>query len=190
MHGTSPGARASCTGGRGQFVIDCFASTTARLPGAPSLAAGVATFTRVCGYDRPGPYIVTVEQNGSRVELNLDSQVIGIDHQGLTSAARPEGAFCCTRVACEQLDEPGGGGDVGEAHHLETILRQRARLTLAADERDGVGGAHVLAETVVAGKIPIRLERMGRMAQLGEAEEALHELERALLVVCAELAAL
>lgn len=40
----------------------------------PSVAAGVASFTRVCSYDRPGSYVVTVEQNGSRVQATSPDQ--------------------------------------------------------------------------------------------------------------------
>lgn len=40
----------------------------------PSVASGVASFTRVCSYDRPGSYVVTVEQNGRRIEAPSPDQ--------------------------------------------------------------------------------------------------------------------
>jgi hypothetical protein len=40
----------------------------------PSVAAGAASFTRVCSYDRPGSYVVTVEQHGSRVQATSPDQ--------------------------------------------------------------------------------------------------------------------
>jgi hypothetical protein len=58
----------------------------------PSWAAGVATFTRVCGYDRPGSYIVTVEQNGSRVEATSADQYKGARGNAVASPTPGTGA--------------------------------------------------------------------------------------------------
>ena len=58
----------------------------------PSLDAGVATFTRVCSYDRPGSYIVTVEQNGSRVEATSADQYKGARGNAVASTTPGTGA--------------------------------------------------------------------------------------------------
>ena len=40
----------------------------------PSVASGIAGFTRACSYDRPGSYVVTVDQSGRRVEAATTDQ--------------------------------------------------------------------------------------------------------------------
>ena len=67
----------------------------------PSVATGVASFTRVCAYDRPGSYVVTVEQNGTRV------------------AATSADQYKPARGSAVASTTPGGGGPVvAELHQL------------------------------------------------------------------------
>jgi len=70
----------------------------------PSVATGVGSFTRVCAYDRPGSYLVTVEQNGTRVPA--------------TSATQYQPA----RGSAVASTTPGGGAPVvAELHQLLAV---------------------------------------------------------------------
>jgi pimeloyl-ACP methyl ester carboxylesterase len=70
----------------------------------PAVATGVASFTRVCAYDRPGSYVVTVERNGTRVPATSPDQY------------RP------ARGNAVASTTPGGGAPVvAELHQLLTV---------------------------------------------------------------------
>jgi len=58
----------------------------------PPVAEGVAGFTRVCAYDRPGSYVTTVEQNGKRVDATAVDQYRGARGNAVASTTPGGGA--------------------------------------------------------------------------------------------------
>jgi pimeloyl-ACP methyl ester carboxylesterase len=87
----------------------------------PPVATGVAGFTRVCSYDRPGSYVTTVERNGRRVEATADDQYRGARGNAVASTT------------------PGGGAPiVAELHHLLEVAGVRAPYVLVGHSLGGV----------------------------------------------------
>ncbi len=64
----------------------------------PPVAEGVAGFTRVCAYDRPGSYVTTVEQNGKRVDATAVDQYKGARGNAVASATPIPGAPIVTEL--------------------------------------------------------------------------------------------
>ena len=57
----------------------------------PPVAAGVAGFTHVCVYDRPGTYVSTVEKNGAREAVTSADSVTAARGNAVVSAPRTGG---------------------------------------------------------------------------------------------------
>ena len=87
----------------------------------PPVAEGVAGFTRVCAYDRPGSYVTTVEQNGKRVDATAVDQYRGARGNAVASTT------------------PGGGAPViAELHHLLEVAGVQAPYVLVGHSLGGV----------------------------------------------------
>ena len=87
----------------------------------PPVAEGVAGFTRVCAYDRPGSYVTTVEQNGKRVDATAVDQYRGARGNAVASTT------------------PGGGAPViAELHHLLDVAGVQAPYVLVGHSLGGV----------------------------------------------------
>ena len=87
----------------------------------PPVAEGVAGFTRVCAYDRPGSYVTTVEQNGKRVDATAVDQYPGARGNAVASTT------------------PGGGAPViAELHHLLDVAGVQAPYVLVGHSLGGV----------------------------------------------------
>ena len=87
----------------------------------PPVAEGVAGFTRVCAYDRPGSYVTTVDQNGKRVDATSVDQYRGARGNAVASTT------------------PGGGAPViAELHHLLEVAGVQAPCVLVGHSLGGV----------------------------------------------------
>lgn len=87
----------------------------------PPVAEGVAGFTRVCAYDRPGSYVTTVEQNGKRVDATAVDQYRGARGNAVASTT------------------PGGGAPViAELHRLLEVAGVQAPYVLVGHSLGGV----------------------------------------------------
>jgi pimeloyl-ACP methyl ester carboxylesterase len=87
----------------------------------PPVATGVAGFTRVCSYDRPGSYVTTVEQNGQRVEATTVGQYRGARGNAVASTT------------------PGSGAPVvAELHHLLEVAGAQPPYVLVGHSLGGL----------------------------------------------------
>jgi pimeloyl-ACP methyl ester carboxylesterase len=87
----------------------------------PAVADGVASFTRVCLYDRPGSYVSSVAQNGTRVVATSDAQITPARGNAVFPTAPPTGAEV-----------------VAELHRLLTVAKVPAPYVLAGHSLGGV----------------------------------------------------
>ena len=91
----------------------------------PPVADGVAAFTHVCVYDRPGTYVTTVEKDGARATVTSADSVTAARGTAVVSAPRT------------------GGDVVAELHQLLAAAHVPGPYVLAGHSIGGLLGAAV-----------------------------------------------